>query len=90
MLQLAAERAARVVGVDAQGRRVGEGERSVALGEQVLVERGHLDDLVRVRVRVRVRARVRVSAFMLAKPNAQPESHAAIGDVPSHESAEPG
>ena len=30
------------------------------------------------------------SAFMLAKPSAQPESHAAIGDVPSHESAEPG
>eukprot|EP00964_Phaeocystis_antarctica_P017907 scaffold9942_cov57-Phaeocystis_antarctica.AAC.4 len=30
------------------------------------------------------------SAFMLAKPSAHPESHAAIGEVPSHESAEPG
>ena len=60
VLQLAAERTARVVGVLAEGRRVGEGLRAVALGEKVLVERCHLDHLARVRVRGRVRVRVRV------------------------------
>ena len=45
MQQLTTEWAAGVLGVGAERRRVLERLRAVALGEQVLVERGHLDDL---------------------------------------------